>query len=129
MNVMVSPATTPGSDSGSSTLKTIWLVLAPMAWAASMRPRSTSRSADGEWHDRCRRADRRAHHETRERDHGDEQDDERRRAHGIDDHAHHAIRGDVLQHAVTVGEIQQHAERQADGRAHESRDAHHDERL
>ncbi len=43
--MIVNPATTPGSDSGNSTLKTIWLVVAPIACAASIRPRSTSRSA------------------------------------------------------------------------------------
>src|SRR3954469_21188737 len=41
---MVKPATMPGSASGSSTLKTICQVLAPIACAASMRPWSTSRS-------------------------------------------------------------------------------------
>ena len=35
----------PGSASGSSTFHTIWLVVAPMACAASTRPWSTSRSA------------------------------------------------------------------------------------
>ena len=35
----------PGSASGSSTFHTIWLVVAPMAWAASTRPWSTSRKA------------------------------------------------------------------------------------
>src|SRR5574344_74961 len=42
---MVNAATMPGMASGKSTFSTIWLVLAPMAWAASIRPASTSRSA------------------------------------------------------------------------------------
>ena len=42
---MVRPATMPGSASGSSTFHTIWLVVAPIDWAASTRPLSTSRSA------------------------------------------------------------------------------------
>src|ERR1700712_5273344 len=42
---MVNPATTPGNDSGNNTLNTIWLVVAPMLCAASIKPRSTSRSA------------------------------------------------------------------------------------
>src|ERR1700686_4528816 len=42
---MVKPATTPGKDSGSNTLNTIWLVVAPIACAASIKPRSTSRNA------------------------------------------------------------------------------------
>src|SRR5574337_463154 len=42
---MVSPATMPGSASGSSTFQTICQVLAPMDCAASTRPPSTSRRA------------------------------------------------------------------------------------
>ncbi|MNE42601.1 hypothetical protein D3C80_1367340 [compost metagenome] len=45
MAVTVTAAKMPGSASGSRALSTIWRVLAPIAWVASMMPRSTSRSA------------------------------------------------------------------------------------
>ncbi len=45
MAVTVAPATIPGSASGSSAPNTICRGLAPIAWAASITPLSTSRSA------------------------------------------------------------------------------------
>ncbi len=45
MTVVVTAAISAGSACGSSTLKTMVQVPPPMAWAASTRPWSTSRSA------------------------------------------------------------------------------------
>ena len=45
MAVTVAAATSPGSASGSSTRRTSWPVVAPIACTASITPRSTSRNA------------------------------------------------------------------------------------
>ena len=74
-------------------------------------------------------ADGRADHDDGERLHGCQEDDERNRAHDVDDDVKDAVDDRVLEQVAGAGAIEHHAEDQAEESADDEGDEHHGQGL